>query len=383
MKFCIFSANYLPNIGGVERYTYYISKELIKNGHSVTVVTSNVFNLEPIEITPEGIELCRLPCYSLMGGRYPVYKKNAAFKKIDRHIRSQKYDLVIVNTRFYFHSLYGAKFANECNTPVITIEHGTSHLTVNNRVLDYFGEKWEHFITNRLKKYCTDYYGVSEAACEWSAHFGIKSKGTLYNSIDLNEIETLLKNPILNYREQLGIDKSAKIVVFTGRLVKEKGVCQLLDAFNKLNLENTYLIFAGDGPERQYLENSKNKNTILLGKLDFPHIIALLSTSDILCLPSVSEGMSTSVLEAAATKTFVITTESGGSKELIAGPEYGIVTKSNTVKEVYDSLQRALQDDMYRKSAVENSYTHLKQNFIWQKTASVVENICKSMGENE
>ena len=379
MNFCIFSANYLPNIGGVERYTYYISKELIKNGHSVTVVTSNVFNLKPIEITSEGIELCRLPCYNLLSGRYPVYKKNAVFNKIDKHIRSQKYNLVIVNTRFYLHSLYGARFAHDNNIPVITIEHGTSHLTVNNRFLDFCGEKWEHFITKRLKKYCNHYFGVSKAACDWSAHFGIESEGVLYNAVDLNEIETIAQNPIYHYKEKFNIPVNAKIVVFTGRLIKEKGVYQLLDAFNKLNDKSVYMFIAGDGPEKQALESIKNKNTFLLGKLDFSHIIALLCESDILCLPSVSEGMSTSVLEAVATKTFVITTETGGTKELILSDDYGIVTESNTSQEIYDSLKYALHNDEFRRIATENSYARLKEVFIWEKTAAKVEEICNAM----
>ena len=380
MKICIFSANYLPSIGGVERYTYYLAKKLISMGHSVTVVTSDVFCLGKMEITAEGIDLCRLPCYNIMNGRYPIYKKNADFKFIDKHIISQKYDLVIVNTRFYIHSLYGAKFAHDNNIPVITIEHGTSHLTVNNRVLDFFGEKWEHFITERLKKYCTDYYGVSQASCEWSAHFGIKSKGVLYNAVDLSEIKEMVLNPVEKYRDRYRIPDYAKVVVFTGRLIKEKGVFQLLDAFNKLNDEDLYLFIAGDGPEKQALEKNANKNTFLLGKLDFPHVIALLSESDVFCLPSVSEGMSTSVLEAVATKTFVITTENGGSKELICDDEYGIITKSNTSQEVYNSLKYALCNDVYRKSAVEKSYARLNKMFDWGKTAEKVEKICKNNG---
>ena len=40
-KYCIFAAQFLPHMGGVENYTYNISKELIKRGNKVTVVTNN------------------------------------------------------------------------------------------------------------------------------------------------------------------------------------------------------------------------------------------------------------------------------------------------------------------------------------------------------
>ena len=96
MNVCLFSANYLPNIGGVERYTYYLAKELIALGHSVTVVTNNVFDLAPWENTPESIELYRFPCYNVMKGRYPVPKKNSVFREIMSRLNKKKFDLVLL-----------------------------------------------------------------------------------------------------------------------------------------------------------------------------------------------------------------------------------------------------------------------------------------------
>ena len=58
-SFCLFCANYLPNLGGVERYVYNLSKSLIKLGHSVTVVTSNVFDLPSYEIDENGNEISK------------------------------------------------------------------------------------------------------------------------------------------------------------------------------------------------------------------------------------------------------------------------------------------------------------------------------------
>ena len=102
--YCIFSAQYYPHVGGVERYTLYLSRKLIAAGNKVTIVTSNTGNLSGDEIQ-EGIQIYRLPCYDLLGGRYPVFKKNKEFKKVEKLIRMNQYDLVIINTRFYLHSL--------------------------------------------------------------------------------------------------------------------------------------------------------------------------------------------------------------------------------------------------------------------------------------
>lgn len=373
-SFCLFCANYLPNLGGVEMYVYNLSKALVKHGHKVTIVTSNVFDLENYEILDGGVEIFRMPCYNIMRGRYPILKRDGVFKELDKKLSAKHFDMVVINARFYIHSIYAAKFALKNNIPCITVEHGSSHLSVDNKILDLFGNLYEHGITARLKRYCKDYYGVSETACEWSSHFGIKSKGTLYNAIDLEKVKKAEEKNICNYREILKIPKNATIISFTGRLLKIKGVYELLDAFKALNREDIYLIYAGDGSEAEELKNRASKNVLFLGRIDFEHVIALLKSSDIYCLPSVSEGMSTSVLEAIATETFVITTYNGGAREVIIGDEYGIITRGNTKQEIKTAIEKAMDPD-YRTSATKKAYKRLEEGFTWEKTAEKLENI--------
>lgn len=368
---CIFSANYLPNIGGVERFTYYIAKELIKKGNCVTIVTSNVFEL-PEHETIQGIEIFRLPCINLLNGRFPVLKLNSKFRILNKELKKQKYDLVIVNTRFYIHSLYGVKFAKKQKCKCITIEHGTAHLTIKNGFWDTLGHAYEHLITKFIKMNCKEFYGVSNACCEWSAHFGIKSKGVLYNSIDTSEINELIDNPVKSYRKENNINKDSIVITFTGRLVKEKGILNLIKAFENLNIDNSYLFIAGDGPLLNEINLIKNDRIIFLGKIPFNEIIALLSETDIFCLPSESEGLSTSVLEAVATKCFVITTSHGGSKELVAGENYGIIMDDNSIQEIEHALNFCINNYDYRVKAINNSYNRLLDNFTWDKTADIV-----------
>ena len=67
-KYCIFSALYFPVDGEVERYTYYIAREIIKNGDKVTIVTSDLFDL-PIHEIKDEIEIYRVPSIPFMNGR--------------------------------------------------------------------------------------------------------------------------------------------------------------------------------------------------------------------------------------------------------------------------------------------------------------------------
>lgn len=370
LKLCIFSAQYLPTVGGVERYTYNLSKELVKHGASITIVTSQLKDVPDYE-TMEGIEIYRTPCYSLLKGRFPVVKRNRKFNRIIKDLSVKNFDVVVVNTRFYPLSLEGVKFAKANNIRCMVIEHGTNHLTINNKMLDKFGEKFEHNITNKIKKYCDNFYGVSEACNEWLLHFGIKASGVIYNAVDLNYINKLLSNPAEDYRTFFDIPQSAIIISFIGRFVKEKGVQNLLKAVKLLNQsdKNIYLLMAGDGPLLEPLRSEQTSNIHFLGSLEYPKVISLLKDSDVFCLPSESEGFPTSVLEAVACKNFVVTTYRGGAKELISDGESGTIMKTNSVDEIYESLSKVLYDVSYREEAVQLAYEKLCAQFTWDQVA--------------
>ena len=149
--YAIFSANYLPNLGGVERYTYNLAKKLKERGHSVIVVTSNVFGLDEQEET-DGIKICRLPCFNLLNGRFPVICPNRKFFEIKKALLSEKIEYIIVNSRFYIHSLFGASVARAASCPLLVIEHGTGHFSIGNKAWDFLGRIYEHFVTFLLKR---------------------------------------------------------------------------------------------------------------------------------------------------------------------------------------------------------------------------------------
>lgn len=378
-RYCFFSAQYLPHMGGVENYTYNIAQELIKRGNEVVVVTNNTTNSCQHEYMGQ-IEVLRIPCFNFLNGRFPVMQLNNQFRKIDHYLKQKSFDIVIVNARFYLHSIYGALYAKKKGIPCICIEHGTSHLSVNNKILDYIGGVYEHMHTAVLKKICKNYYGVSKACCEWSGHFRIQSKGVLYNAVDLDRINSLKQNAGRDFRKENDIDHEAVIVVFTGRLLKEKGIFELIKAVEKYNQsgQSLYLLIAGDGPEKSGVEQHESKYIIPLGRLEFPDIVSLLNQSDIFCLPSVSEGLATSALEAAACGCYIITTERGGTKELIATPDYGTVMKDNSVRNVYQALVKAVKDKEKRKKAQQLCYEKLESEFTWKHTADCLEKIVNS-----
>ncbi len=372
-RVCIFAAQFFPHLGGVERYTYNLSKKLIELGNEVTIVTSNTQQIKVYE-NIEGIEVYRMPCFRLLDGRYPVLKFNSIFKKIHSILRNKCFDLVIVNTRFYLHSIYGQWFGKTQKIKVITIDHGSSHLSVDNKILDFCGSIFEHMITKIGQIFCKEYYGVSHASVNWLKHFHITARGVLYNSVNVEEIENIRMHQKGKFRENYEIEDDAIVITFTGRLLPEKGIPQLISAFKRISQTNKklYLFLAGDGPLESFVFKNKCRNIIPLGRLDFNNVIMLLSESDIFCLPSFSEGFSTSILEAIACRCFVVTTERGGARETFPTEEYGEVIKNNNVELLLGSLEKVIIEPERRKKAVELSFKRLIENYTWDIVASKV-----------
>lgn len=378
MRVIIFSSHYIPYLGGVENYTKHMTKLLLKDGHDVVLVTTLEMGCPEYEVTEEGMRIYRLPSYMLLKGRYPVLKKHhPKTKKVMEELSKEHFDLCLINTRFYQHSLRGLKFGKDNNIRTIVLEHGTSHLTVHIGIVDYFGEIYEHNLTNRGKKFKPEYYGVSKAANEWIKHFDIEASGVLYNAIDLEEIERLKEKHVEHYREKYNIPESATVVTFTGRMVEEKGIPQLLEAAENITRErnDVYFVFAGDGKLLSEIDKKadENANIISLGRIDAAHIAALLDESDVFCLPSFSEGFSTSILEAAACKAYIITTYRGGSKELVCSPKYGMIIPDNRLEYVEKALRGAIADPKGCKKATEECYERLSKNFTWRQTVDALE----------
>lgn len=376
--YCIFAAQYFPHLGGVERYTYNLAKQLIKDGNRVMIVTSNVYHLKEYELVND-IPVYRIPCYNLLDGRYPVIKFNKDFWKIHHALKRKKIDMVIVNTRFYLHSLYGMIFAKRKKVKCITLDHGTSHLSVHNRFWDTIGKIFEHTFTKIDYLFCKEYYGVSKACNKWLKHFHIKAKGVLYNSIDLEEVEEIKAKVTTSYREQYHIPEDSVVITFTGRLLEEKGLPSLLNVMDRLHKEgvNAYLFIAGDGDMQQEIEKRKTDYILPVGRIDFEHIIALLKESDIFCLPSFSEGFSTSILEASACDCYIVTTARGGAKELLINEDYGCVIPNNKEEILYKALLKTINDSDKRKKGVELTYKMIEDHFTWKIVAKQVEAICE------
>lgn len=365
---CIFSALYDPHIGGVENFTKELSKTLIQMGFQVIIVTNNHASLPSFENPGPGLRIYRFPCHSLLGDRLPLPKRNAEFRKLMNELERAPIDALCINTRFYPHSLIGAKLAREKGIRPIVIEHGSDYLTLGNPFFDAVIKRYEHHMTSKLKRFDPDFYAVSQQGSRWLRTFDIKSKGQISNAINTSEF--LNRNSQRDFRAEFKIPQDALIVAFVGRLTPEKGIKELIEAAKLLN-ERTSLQFliAGSGTLKTSLEESATPNIHFLGALSQPDIVALLEAADILCLPSRSEGFATVLLEAAACKTVPVITQVGGVDELIPDSNHGVVLSSQEPSIIAEALL-ALGNDPEGMHVMANTlYERVKNGYNWQRTA--------------
>lgn len=369
--YCFFSARYLPYLGGVERYTFNLARELVNRGNKVIIITSHIGDEKAYE-EDGNIIVFRLESLNLLNGRFPVAKYNKDNRKIFKTIKKLSIDYVVINTRFYVLSYIGALFAKNNNISSIVIEHGTGHFTVNNKFFDFAGHIYEHAISKLVKKNVKDFYGVSLECNKWLKHFNITAKGVVYNAINEKQIFNLCKEQNTRIKETIAYNEKDIIITFTGRLIAEKGILKLIAAFKEVKDQypNAKLCIAGDGNLFNNLLKENNTGVYMLGKLSFDNVISLLKLTTIFCLPTdYPEGLPTSVLEAIACKCYIITSAAGGAKEVILDSTYGTIMKNNDKDEIREMLLKAISDSKRRETAVEKSYERVCNKFTWQQTA--------------
>ena len=376
MTYCFITAQYLPVSGGVERYTHNLAGELTARGAHAVVVTSSRPGLPARETDAVGIEIVRVPGLLALGGRFPVVRAGPAFYRTLDEVLARS-DRVVIQTRFYPLSFFAALRCHRLHKHFILIEHGAGHLNLGRPFWNRCGEWYEHAVTAVLRNRVPAFYAVSRAGCGWLRHFRIDAKGVLYNFIDPVQIagETDGVDPA-SVRRRWDLPSENPVVLFTGRLVEEKGVLSLAKAVQLLpdGPRAPVAAFAGTGPLEGPLRAAGGRVRVL-GNLPQKEIFPLLKASDVFCLPSRSEGMPTAVLEAAACGCYVVTTSCGGSRELISGPEYGTILPDGSPQSIAQALRDVLADPDRRRAAAEAARKKADRDFTVFATCDALQRI--------
>lgn len=159
-------------------------------------------------------------------------------------------------------------------------------------------------------------------------------------------------------RQELQIPQDAKVINFTGRMNLEKGIRELLEAFDLLrngsqNEKELYLLMVGPLEEgrnatpvaiRQKLKEDKNIRFIGLT----PHPEKYLAVSDLFCIPSYREGFGTIAIEAAAMQLAAVGSSVIGLVDAIVDGETGLLVPPKNSIALAEAIKKLLVDNQLR-----------------------------------
>lgn len=191
----------------------------------------------------------------------------------------------------------------------------------------------------------------------------------------LNDLKKggITKKPmkILGYGNVMGVDMErfnpARFVVqkedgvftflFVGRIVGDKGINELVEAFTRLynKYKNVRLVLVGtyeheldpvSDTTRKEIDTNDAINAC--GTKYGDDLLQMYVDADCFVMPSYREGFPNTVLEAGAMNLPSIVTDINGSREIIANEKNGLIVPSKNTTALYEAMERILTDDVLR-----------------------------------
>ena len=154
--------------------------------------------------------------------------------------------------------------------------------------------------------------------------------------------------------------------MYLGRLKKDKGVLDLIEAFLKIKKEkNTMLFLVGDD------EDNLKKNYKSYPKITFlPHDNKpenIIQICDTFCLPSYREGFGLSAIEASSLKKPIISTNIYGLKDTVINKKTGLVYQVGDIEKLNSHLIYAIKNNAKMKEMGNNGRDYVEDNFSEEK----------------
>lgn len=200
-----------------------------------------------------------------------------------------------------------------------------------------------------------------------------------YGNVRGVDMEYYSRRPEVEGRAEVIRNDNWFSFLFVGRIVRDKGINELVSAFSKLNVEypKTRLFLVGDyenklDPVDASTKNEirHNVNIISVGRKAGNDLLAYYAASDCFVFPSYREGFPNTVLEAGAMDLPCIVTDINGSREIIRDGYNGLIIPVHDEDSLYDAMKSMLEDTEKRLAiaSVARQYIadHFEQGFVRQ-----------------
>jgi glycosyltransferase involved in cell wall biosynthesis len=394
MKILQVTQRFNPSISGSQYHVYRISKELIKRGHDVSVVTTTSMHNKDIR----GFSTSRpfslrsndpdLPKKELLDGisvyrfqpvlQFWMYMINPLmFIHLLRNIN--RYDIVHGHVYMGAESSMAAKACRMRNVPYVF----TAHDLVSNQgscmnYLKNFYDRTDGAITLNLANRVIALTNENKKQYKILGLDDDKIR-VVPNGVDFEKFY----NKRRSHKSSDKLPAKKQLVLFVGRLVRYKGaqyiVMAILDIIG--TYPNTEFVFIGEdqGYKEELIQLAKSfgvlDRCIFRGKVKDSELLYYYSIADVFLLPSIGEGFGLVALEAMASGVPVILANVGGLKHILS--EIGgyplDMTKdipkqiSNYIKEIFSNPNPEIE--------IEKEQKILKSSYSWERVAEMLEDI--------
>lgn len=242
-------------------------------------------------------------------------------------------------------------------------------LHLHNELL-HSSSRYHDIIFNSLKKILTVSNYIKERVSTIQSSNKIQ---TIYNGIDLKKFFPKVNSSIS--RNTLGFSKNDFVMIYSGRINKEKGVSELIDAM--LLLKDSPQIklmiiggsfFGNTNNEDKFIRSLKEKakeienQIVFTGFIPYEKMPNYLQLADIAVIPSIwNDPFPTTVLEAQAMGLPIITTRRGGIPEEVSDNAILLETDEHIIENLASAILNLYQHPGKRELMAELSLKHSKK----------------------
>lgn len=174
--------------------------------------------------------------------------------------------------------------------------------------------------------------------------------------------------------------------IFVGRIVRDKGICELVEAFTRLQQEHpdARLLLVGDFeqeldplPEEVYRTIQGHPAIYCAGWQD--DVRPWFAVADALAFPSYREGFPNVVMQAGAMELPCVVSDINGCNEIIIEGENGLIIPSHDAAALYQAMKRMMEDKALYTHCQQNARpliaSRYKQEDVWQATLEMYRNL--------
>lgn len=193
-----------------------------------------------------------------------------------------------------------------------------------------------------------------------------------YKGIDVSNFKNIPPRNVLMKKLRLNPEK--KYILFVGRLIHDKGIYELAQAFNYISKKHPdiNLILVGEEIEKKKLQSKFNEDGLLdrvhfQGIRSYREVAHFMKISHLLVLPTWAEGLPNVVMEAMSIGLPVVATNVGGIPEILENGVTGLSVPAKNIEKLTEAITKMIEDKVLREKCTGNAKELIHKKFEVRK----------------